>query len=68
MIYIKQLKYYANLLVEFLKMKTILIFQKKKLANKLDDKIRKLIYNELMRTYNDKKYHKMKEYIFKIKK
>ena len=33
---------------------------------KLDDKVRKLIYNELMRTYNDKKYQQMKEYIFKI--
>ena len=32
----------------------------------LDDKIKKLIYNELMRTYNDKKYQKMKEYIFEI--
>ena len=33
---------------------------------KLDDNIRKLIYNELMRTYNDKKFQQMKEYIFKI--
>ena len=33
---------------------------------KLDDKIKSLIYNELMKTYNDKKYEKMKKYIYEI--
>ena len=33
---------------------------------KLDDKIKSLIYNELMKTYNDKKYEKMKQYIYDI--
>ena len=33
---------------------------------KLDDKIKSLIYNELMKTYNDKKYEKMKQYIYYI--
>ena len=34
--------------------------------SKLDDKIKSLIYNELMKRYNDKKFEKMKEYIFDI--
>ena len=33
---------------------------------KLDDKIKALIYNELMKTYNDKEYEKMKQYIYDI--
>ena len=33
---------------------------------KLDDKIKSLIYNELMKTYNDKKYEIMKQYIYEI--
>ena len=33
---------------------------------KLDDKIKSLIYNELMKTYNDEKYEKMREYIYDI--
>ena len=33
---------------------------------KLDDRIKSLIYNELMKTYNDKKYEKMKQYIYDI--
>ena len=32
----------------------------------LDDKVKSLIYNELMKKYNDKKYEKMKQYIFFI--
>ena len=34
--------------------------------SKLDEKIKPLIYNELMKTYNDKKYEKMKQYIYDI--
>ena len=34
--------------------------------DKLNDKIKSLIYNELMKTYNDKKYEKMKQYIYDI--
>ena len=33
---------------------------------KLDDKIKLLIYNKLLITYNDKKYEKMKQYIYDI--
>ena len=33
---------------------------------KLDDKIKSLIYSELMKTYNDKKFEKMKQYIYDI--
>ena len=40
-------------------------FLKDKIS-KLDDKIKPLIYNELMKTYNDKKYEKMKQYIYDI--
>ena len=34
--------------------------------SKLDDKIKPLIYNELMKTYNDQKYDKMKQYIYDL--
>ena len=34
--------------------------------SKLDDKIKSLIYNELMKKYNDQKYKKMKDYIIGI--
>ena len=32
----------------------------------LDYKIKSLIYNELIKTYNDKKYDKMKQYLYDI--
>ena len=31
--------------------------------SKLDDKIKSLIYNQLIKIYNDKKYEKMKQYV-----
>ena len=42
-----------------------IIFLDEKIS-KLDDKIKSLIYKELIETYNDKKYEKMKQYIYDI--
>ena len=42
-----------------------IIFLDEKIS-KLDDKIKSLIYKELIDTYNDKKYEKMKQYIYDI--